>query len=91
MKAQDIFRGALSIFRGALTLGMVFCLSTIILSAQQRMSSEGEQSAKDHPWMNASLSPDERAEMVLKQLTLDEKIVLLHGERHAGLGHAAAQ
>jgi beta-glucosidase len=31
------------------------------------------------PWLNSSLSPDERAEMVLKQLTLDEKIGLLHG------------
>lgn len=32
------------------------------------------------PWMNKSLSPDQRAEMVLKQLTLDEKINLMHGQ-----------
>lgn len=31
------------------------------------------------PWMNTSLSPDERAALVLKELTLDEKIALLHG------------
>jgi beta-glucosidase len=31
------------------------------------------------PWMNPSLSPDERADLVLKELTLDEKIALLHG------------
>jgi len=37
------------------------------------------------PWMNANLSPDERAEMVLEQLTLDEKIALLHGN---GMAHA---
>ena len=30
-------------------------------------------------WMNASLSPDLRAEAVMKQLTLDEKIQLVHG------------
>ncbi len=35
--------------------------------------------ASANPWMNASLSPDQRADMVLKQLTLDEKISLLHG------------
>jgi beta-glucosidase len=29
--------------------------------------------------MNTSLSPDERADLVLKELTLDEKIALLHG------------
>jgi beta-glucosidase len=31
------------------------------------------------PWMDASLAPDLRAEMVMKQLTLDEKIQLVHG------------
>jgi beta-glucosidase len=31
------------------------------------------------PWMNASLSPDERADLVIEQLTLDEKIQLVHG------------
>ena len=31
------------------------------------------------PWNNTSLSPDERADLVIKELTLDEKIALLHG------------
>jgi len=31
------------------------------------------------PWMNPRLSPDERAELVVKQMTLDEKIQLVHG------------
>lgn len=39
-----------------------------------------------HPWMNPSLSPDERAALVLKEMTLDEKITLLHGTGHPGLG-----
>jgi beta-glucosidase len=39
----------------------------------------------DGPWMNPSLSPDERAELALKQMTLDEKIALLHGN---GMAHA---
>jgi beta-glucosidase len=34
---------------------------------------------QNQPWMNKNLSPDERAELVLKQMTLDEKIDLLHG------------
>jgi beta-glucosidase len=33
----------------------------------------------DRPWMNAKLSPEERAELALKQMTLDEKLALLHG------------
>jgi len=34
---------------------------------------------KAHPWMNPRLSPDQRAAMVLKEMTLDEKLSLLHG------------
>ena len=34
---------------------------------------------KTYPWSDASLSPDVRADMVVKALTLDEKISLLHG------------
>lgn len=39
----------------------------------------------DRPWMNPALSPAERAELVLKQLTLDEKLALLHGN---GMAHS---
>ncbi len=38
----------------------------------------------NRPWMNPKLSPEERAGLVLKQLTLDEKIALLHGN---GMAH----
>jgi len=31
------------------------------------------------PWMNQSLSPDERASLLVKQLRFDEKIALVHG------------
>ena len=34
----------------------------------------------EKPWMNESLSPDERAAMVLHEMTLDEKIQLVHGD-----------
>ena len=36
--------------------------------------------------MNKNLSPDERAEMVLKEMTLDEKMMLVHGEGMPGWG-----
>ena len=39
----------------------------------------------DRPWMNPNLPPDQRADLVLKQMTLDEKIALLHGN---GMAHA---
>src|SRR5271157_3321704 len=32
-----------------------------------------------HPWMNSRLSADQRADLVLKEMTLEEKIQLVHG------------
>ncbi len=37
------------------------------------------QPPKHYPWSDASLSPDERADMVVKEMTLDEKIAMVHG------------
>jgi beta-glucosidase len=44
------------------------------------------QDKSSGPWMNPSLSPDERADLLVKELTLDEKITLSHGTGHPGLG-----
>ncbi len=43
------------------------------------------QSPGNHPWSNSSLSPDERAAMVVKEMTIDEKINMLHGTGMQGL------
>ncbi len=59
---------------------------TICLGAAPSFAQQLEDKATDHPWMNKSLSPDERAAMVLKELTLDEKIDLVHGEGMPGWG-----
>ncbi len=68
--------------RFALAVMVTISLAALPGMAQQK----GKENAKDHPWMNTSLSADERAEMVLKQLTLDEKIGLVHGEGMPGWG-----
>ncbi len=43
-----------------------------------------EAQKQNFPWMNQNLSPDQRADLVLKQMTLDEKIALLHGNGWEG-------
>jgi beta-glucosidase len=60
-----------------------FTLPTIILGIA--LSASWAQSGGQHPWMNSSVSPDERAAMVVQEMTLDEKISLLHGTGMAGL------
>src|SRR5215469_18815487 len=47
---------------------------SLFLSAQRQ-----ETPAPAGPWMNTSLLPDERADLVLKEMTVDEKVALLHG------------
>ncbi len=54
--------------------------------AQRRLHNQADTPAQNQPWMDRSLSPDQRADMVLKQLTLDEKIDLVHGEGMPGWG-----
>ena len=63
---------------------MLFSLPCVF--AQHRLHNADEEKIKSYPWMNPSLSPDERADMVLKQLTLDEKIDLVHGNGMPGWG-----
>ncbi len=50
------------------------------------LSLNSPATAQEHPWMNTKLSPDERAALVVKQMTLDEKISMLHGTGLKGLG-----
>jgi beta-glucosidase len=55
---------------------LLFLLVGVCSSAAQRRPQTPPPTG---PWMNTSLSPDERADLVLKEMTLDEKVALLHG------------
>jgi beta-glucosidase len=73
-------RASASIKFGVLAGMALACLAyATTVFAQHRMHGQPVKEDRNHPWMNASLSPDERADMVLKEMTLDEKIDLLHG------------
>jgi beta-glucosidase len=67
--------GSLDWFSAA-ALGVISILSMAAPAAAQHPPS--------HPWLNTSLSPDKRADLVLKQMTLDEKILLMHGQGMPG-------
>ncbi|HEV2423325.1 MAG TPA: glycoside hydrolase family 3 C-terminal domain-containing protein [Terriglobia bacterium] len=66
-------------------LGTAVALFLLVLPALAQHN-QLENTAPNRPWMNTSLSPDQRADMVLKQMTLDEKINLVHGEGMPGWG-----
>ena len=51
-----------------------FCIALLALSSWNCLAQASKQ-----PWTNNHLSPDERADLVVKAMTLDEKIQLVHG------------
>ncbi|HTX75204.1 MAG TPA: glycoside hydrolase family 3 C-terminal domain-containing protein [Terracidiphilus sp.] len=57
-------------------------LSTALIAAAATASAQfpGQQPPPHYAWSDASLSPDQRADMVLKEMTMDEKLTLLHGQ-----------
>ncbi len=54
-------------------------LLAVLLAAGGIAFAQTTAAAPNRPWMNPSLSPDERADLVIKELTLPEKIQLVHG------------
>jgi beta-glucosidase len=61
----------------------LFCSLLLILSLISVASAQSD--GKSLRWMNSGLSPDERASMVVKEMTIDEKITMLHGTGMVGL------
>jgi beta-glucosidase len=59
--------------------------ATLMILSLALLPSLAQSGGQAHPWMNSSLSPEERASMVMKEMTIDEKITLLHGTGMMGL------
>ena len=55
----------------------ILCIRFVSRTCFAQSSTQSAPAAR--PWMNTSLSPDQRADLVLAQLTLDEKIQFVHG------------
>jgi beta-glucosidase len=74
---------SLTLAAAVMPLGGVAVLAPGSTALAQHAAHTAEAS---HPWMNKALSPEQRSEMVLKEMTLDEKIELLHGNGMPGWG-----
>jgi beta-glucosidase len=62
------------------------CWLLIFIASLSHVPARAQTASAHQPWMNTSRSPDERSALVLKEMTLDEKITLLHGTGMHGLG-----
>jgi len=65
-------------FRKLLTHSVVW-MTTLFSGAWAYAQFPGMSQPQRHPWSDSNLSPDQRADLVIKELTLDEKIQLVHG------------
>ena len=65
---------------------LALSLAVVPILAPFRSHCQDKEPKQNRPWMNTNLSPDERADLVLKELTLDEKIDLVHGNGMPGWG-----
>jgi beta-glucosidase len=64
---------------GFLCSPAVLLLTVAVLVAPGYCQRRQQAAKPTGPWANTSLSPDERADLVIKEMTLDEKIAVLHG------------
>jgi beta-glucosidase len=62
-----------------LTLSSLFVALALVSFGPSVANAQAKPDISKMPWMNKSLSPDERANLVLGQMTLDEKIQMVHG------------
>ncbi len=66
--------------REAIRFGAVIAFAAIFLgTGATTISGQDEFQRPMGPWMDKSLSPDQRADLLIAQMTLDEKIGLVHG------------
>jgi beta-glucosidase len=65
-------------YQGVTTISL-FAVITLALLNAHAMKAQVNPDLSKMPWMNKALPPDQRADMALKQMTLDEKIQMVHG------------
>jgi beta-glucosidase len=58
----------------------VVFVTSLLVSLHAVAQFPGMPPPKHYPWSDASLSPDQRADLVIKEMSLDEKISMLHGQ-----------
>ena len=72
-------------YRSKLSLSAILVFTAVLLVAAhsawaQEWTHEKPTLPPKGPWSDKSLSPDQRADLLIQQMTLDEKLLLVHGD-----------
>ena len=65
-------------FEVLLAAGILFA-AVLVAGAPETIAAQRPKKTATMPWMDRNLSPDRRADLVVEQLTQDEKLQLVHG------------
>jgi beta-glucosidase len=76
------FEDIMSMLSGSFKGFLLFASAAMFAAGS---SAFAQAAPADRPWMDKSLSPDQRADLVIKQMTLDEKMNFVHGTGWNGL------
>lgn len=68
-----------SIVRPIIVVFIFVLFSRLAFSAGQEWTHQKPSPPPKGPWSDKSLSPDRRADLLIQQMTLDEKLTLVHG------------
>ncbi len=63
--------------------------TVLVVPCSPQGRGQGANAAPAGPWMDKSLSPDQRADLVIAKMTLDQKIQLVHGGSGGGPGQVS--
>ena len=73
------------------TTRLILLVTVLFIGNSMKAQSPETPQSKHYAWSNANLSPDERADMVIREMTLDEKISILHGQNMPSSSSAPTQ
>ena len=69
-----------------LLVGLALAITVGLVPMWAQAQRGGQAPVPPRPWMDKTLSPDARADFVIAELTIDEKIGLVHGFGRGGGG-----
>jgi len=80
MRIQSLFIPS----RSAVFVALAWCLCFTLQLAARAQSAPPPTQSDARPWMNKSLPPERRAQLLIQAMTLDEKLTLVHGAAPCG-------
>jgi beta-glucosidase len=85
MQRNFYFRGPKHVW-----YSLTILIVTLSIASASQLQAKASSLIANRPWMDTALTPDQRADSLIAQMTLDEKIALVHGVAGPYIGYIPA-